>query len=85
MNTGILVIGSLLWDNDQGDKINHRSDWRNERLLQEEKIHVFAPIRYGRNSGGVYTMVFQKKQSKTTNGGQHIFSLAKKQFKHLRT
>jgi len=61
MKAGVLIIGSLLWDNDQGDNKDHRKKWRLERLLAEEKIHVFAPIRYGRESDGVYTMVFSKE------------------------
>ena len=54
LNIGILIIGSLLWDN-----INDRDSWRKRRLINEP-ISVHAPIRYGRKSikRGSYTMVF---------------------------
>lgn len=53
----VLIIGSLWWDNSE------REQWRNTRLAKEQKILVFAPIRYGRKSLGekrknTYTMVF---------------------------
>ena len=55
MKGAVLIIGSLLWD-----KKEHRIDWRKNRLLVNEKIHVFAPICYGRKSGENknYTMVY---------------------------
>lgn len=59
LDTGILIIGSLLWDE---DKI--RQHWRNERLDCNQSELVSAPIRYGRKSGKrrghTYTMVFSK-------------------------
>ena len=53
----ILIIGSLLWDEDE-----IRTNWRNSDLdITQSKI-VYAPIRYGRISGGrrknTFTMVF---------------------------
>lgn len=58
----ILIIGSLLWDPDQGDDKGARKKWRNTRLKMEDRILVKAPIRYGRLSGCKpnrhYTMVF---------------------------
>jgi len=42
MRTGILIIGSLLWDNCQ------REAWRRSRLHVDRKLHVKAPICYGR-------------------------------------
>jgi len=62
MNGGILIIGSLLWDPDQGVNKGARKEWRTKRLNMDKKIHVFAPIRYGRLSKGKsYTMVFSKE------------------------
>jgi hypothetical protein len=55
MRAGILIIGSLLWD-DQA-----RGEWRCRRLRLENRVHVNAPIRYGRRSGSwgnAFTMTF---------------------------
>ena len=58
----ILIIGSLLWDPDQGDDKGARKKWRNTRLKIKDRIHVKVPIRYGRYSGSKpnrhFTMVF---------------------------
>lgn len=55
LDAGILIIGSLLWDED-------RQQWRDERLDLTQSELVSAPIRYGRRSGKrrgfTYTMVF---------------------------
>ena len=51
---GVLIIGSLYWDN------SAREEWRRERLDLERRQSVRAPIRYGRRSGRrgcSYTMV----------------------------
>src|SRR6478736_6100473 len=62
MKGGILVIGSLFWDPDQGANKGAREEWRKKRLNMDKKIHVFAPIRYGRlSTGKSYTMVFSKE------------------------
>jgi len=56
MKTGILIIGSLLWD-------ESREAWRGARLDMNSAEAVTAPIRYGRRSqtrGNTYTMVFSK-------------------------
>ena len=45
MKGAVLIIGSLLWDNS-----NNRDFWRNVNLNINNKIPVFAPIRYGRKS-----------------------------------
>ena len=61
MKGGILIIGSLIWDNNQGGKKDFRKKWRAKRLNVSEKIHLKVPIRYGRKSGDknpTYTMVF---------------------------
>ena len=51
---GVLIIGSLYWDN------SIREKWRRERLDLERQLCVRAPVRYGRQSkrrGFSYTMV----------------------------
>jgi hypothetical protein len=62
LDAGILIIGSLLWDD---DKI--RQQWRDERLDLDQSELVSAPIRYGRRSGErrghTYTMVFSRSAS----------------------
>ncbi|HVM86696.1 MAG TPA: hypothetical protein VMT76_00815 [Puia sp.] len=57
---GVLIIGSLLWQNNLGRQNNTiRNDWRKQFLDESQKIKVNVPIRYGRLSGGeVYTMTF---------------------------
>jgi hypothetical protein len=56
LSVGILIIGSLYWDECKG-----RGNWRRERLLLCDSTPVCVPIRYGRKSisrGCTYTMVF---------------------------
>jgi hypothetical protein len=57
LNAGILIIGSLLWDEE-------RRTWRHARLDMNFSATVRAPIRYGRLSGMrrgyTYTMVFAR-------------------------
>ena len=59
LNGGVLIIGSLLWDDDPV-----REAWRRERLAMDSTVTVTAPIRYGRRSGvrrgRTYTMVFSR-------------------------
>jgi len=52
---GVIIIGSLLWD----DKGN-RQKWRKNDLCSENRFKVYIPIRYGRYSceRKIYTMVF---------------------------
>ena len=60
-SVGILIIGSLFWQEKE-----HRESWRRARLNLERKIPVRAPIRYGRKScshGNTYTMVFSNELS----------------------
>lgn len=61
---GILIIGSLFWQDDQDSKPFHRRNWRNKQLLLKDRLHVFAPIRYGRLSkkedNETFTMVLSK-------------------------
>lgn len=65
MKGAILIVGSLLWDPDQDDKLGFRKAWRDKRLIIKDKIHVKVPIRYGRMSGKAkkknFTMVFSKE------------------------
>lgn len=54
MRGGILIIGSLIWD-------NRREEWRQSRLSIDQRSFVRAPIRYWRRSssrGGTFTMTF---------------------------
>ena len=58
MKCGILIIGSLYWEDTSG-----RAAWRKERLNGAASIPVRAPIYYGRKSrsrGDTYTMTFQR-------------------------
>lgn len=58
MKCGILIIGSLYWDNANG-----RESWRKARLNTAASIPVRAPIYYGRKSrsrGYTYTMTFRR-------------------------
>jgi len=61
LKIGILIIGSLFWDDGQDDI---RKNWREDRLFVKEAMDVAAPIRYGRKSssrGDTYTMVLSMK------------------------
>jgi hypothetical protein len=62
LSMGILIIGSLYWDDEGG-----RDLWRRWRLNSKRKWAVKAPIRYGRQSetrGNTYTMVFSRLKPK---------------------
>ena len=55
MQIGVLIIGSLYWDDSK-----RRTAWPRERLDFQRKERVRVPIRYGRRSstrGDTYTMV----------------------------
>jgi hypothetical protein len=60
---GVLIIGSLLWQDylyDKGDDI--RLNWRNAHLDFNNKIPVKVPIRYGRiPESEIATMVFSNR------------------------
>ena len=61
LSLGILIIGSLYWDN------KLRKTWRESRLELSKKLGVYAPIRYGRKSSkrnDTYTMVFSQALTK---------------------
>src|SRR5882757_5413156 len=81
MKGGVLVIGSLLWDKDQGKFIDLRENWRKKRLLFGKRILVFVPIRYGLESNGVFTMVFSKEAENQNNWGTAYFLPFKKEIK----
>lgn len=57
MRCGILIIGSLLWDDS-----NDRAAWREARLKIVSQVPVRAPFYYGRKSGEkrghTFTMTF---------------------------
>lgn len=55
MHGSVLIVGSLLWDNEK------RDEWRRSRLCISQKVSVRVPIRYGRRSssrGNIFTMTF---------------------------
>ena len=57
LDIGVLIIGSLLWD-------EKRRAWRDARLEMGSAQAVTVPIRYGRLSasrGSTYTMVFSRR------------------------
>ncbi|WP_430965263.1 hypothetical protein [Spongiimicrobium sp. 2-473A-2-J] len=63
LKSGVIVIGSLLWQdylNEKGDDI--RRSWREEHLDLDNKIPIKVPIRYGRLSrSGIATMVYSNR------------------------
>ena len=66
MQIGVLIIGSLYWDNSEP-----RTAWRRERLDLAGKERVRVPIRYGRRAkgrGNTYTMVFSTGLAETKFG-----------------
>ena len=72
MKIGLLIIGSLYWD----DR-THRKEWRDDRLEMDSEKHigVKVPIRYGRRSrsrGCSYTMVFSMDLVRQKKFGQAI-------------
>lgn len=71
---GVLIIGSLFWQDDQGKEPYARRNWRNEKLSFNERLHVLAPIRYGRTSEkGTITMVLSKDvELKTELGTAYV-------------
>lgn len=84
MKAGVIIIGSLFWDKHQGKFTNLREDWRKKRLQFDKRIHVFAPIRYGRNSDSGYTMVFSKEAENENNWGTVYFVPFKKDIKSFK-
>ncbi len=71
LNGGVLIIGSLLWDQKP-----HRVDWRSNYLQINNKISVKAPIRYGRVSqtrNCTFTMVFSDECNAIDLQGEAAF------------
>jgi len=67
---GVIIIGSLLWQDDLNTNDKVRYNWRNTSLNLNEKILARLPIRYGRYSNGdIYTMVFSTGCEKTKKLG----------------
>lgn len=63
LSCGVLLIGSLLWDDEKD-----RDKWRNEDLKLDKKMPLKLPIRYGRRSESrknTFTMVFSNDCSST--------------------
>ncbi len=63
---GVIIIGSLLWDN----KIS-RQEWRKNDLYNRNRFKVNVPIRYGRCSdtrNNTYTMIFSNIEVKQGDG-----------------
>jgi hypothetical protein len=77
LKVGILVIGSLLWQNHSkyDAKDNTRLNWRKRHLNESRKLHVKMPIRYGRFSSGIYTMVFSKNLNLKSFGSCYVIPL----------
>jgi hypothetical protein len=68
LTIGVLIVGSLYWDNKP-----HRKEWRRARLNMDEEFIVRAPIRYGRRAGtraNTFTMVFSRSCIKKEYLGQ---------------
>lgn len=74
LRCGILIIGSLYWQDDlkPGDRI--RKKWRQKYLSMNKAIDVKVPIRYGRLSGNeeqgdlTYTMIIDNSLPKDRYG-----------------
>lgn len=70
MQGGVIIIGSLLWDQKP-----ERIIWRKE-LDFKNKLHIKLPIRYGRSSSGdrkdTYSMVFSKDFERYNKLGQGL-------------
>jgi len=59
---GVIIIGSLLWQDNLYDNDRIRLDWREQHLDMDNKIYIKAPIRYGRKSkDNIVTMVFSNR------------------------
>jgi hypothetical protein len=63
---GIILIGSLFWDDNIKDKDNKRKEWRDTFLEMGKTKDIKFPIRYGRESGNnykTYTMVVSNSET----------------------
>jgi hypothetical protein len=80
MKCGVLIIGSLLWDDHQGLNLNVRKEWRAKRLAVKKRIHVKVPIAYGRKStkaGAHFTMVLVRGGYQGTLGTAYVVPFKK--------
>ena len=79
MKGGVLIIGSLLWQDDLkiGKHDEIRKKWRKKHLLMDDKVLVKAPIRYGRFSekDDIFTMVFSTECINRKSGTAFIVPL----------
>jgi len=82
---GVIIIGSLLWQDDLNKNDKIRYNWRNTSLNIDEKILVRLPIRYGRYSrGSIYTMVFSTDcEKKKRLGTGYVIPFKNNPIKHL--
>lgn len=85
---GVVLIGSLLWQNNGSkDESNLRKNWRDRNFIKENNlktIPVKFPIRYGRMSeGDIYTMVISEEFNKTDKLGTAILLHANEEFQSL--
>lgn len=66
LRIGILMIGSLYWDDNP-----YRLNWRGSHLRSDQEYVVLVPIRYGRRSqrrGNTYTMVISRLCLRQSHG-----------------
>lgn len=86
LNGGVIIIGSLLWQNDLNNKgDNVRKNWRKNSLDLQKKVLAKFPIRYGRYSKcGIYTMVFSANcERRNTLGTGYIIPLKRNSINNL--
>ena len=68
---GVIIIGSLIWEDHLKKADNIRKNWRKQNLL-DKPVLAKVPIRYGRESQTrkhTYTMVFSKSCENTLGQG----------------
>lgn len=82
---GVIIIGSLLWQDDLNKNDKVRYNWRNTSLNIDDKILARLPIRYGRYSkGDIYTMVFSTDcEKKKRLGTGYVIPFKNNPIKHL--
>lgn len=71
LRIGVLMVGSLYWDEDR----EYRNEWRDDHLEMSTAQHVKVPIRYGRRSRSrecTFTMVFSTRLIEEGTLGQGI-------------
>ncbi len=66
---GVLMIGSLYWQDYLNEGDTNRRDWRDDALIIDKAISISVPIRYGRfSTGESYTMIFDKELDEAKYG-----------------